>query len=176
LIGAHQARNTAIALATVERLGEQYVFPAGEISSALSHVFLPGRFQIVGRMIFDVGHNPEAARTVAETMRAIDPPRPRTALLAVLADKDWRGIIRELAPVVDSFVFTNAPSAPAERRWDPAAAHAFAKTEGLASDLEPDLDAVIARGKIDAETLLVTGSFHTVGDAMARLQVSPFAA
>jgi folylpolyglutamate synthase/dihydropteroate synthase len=25
-------------------------------------------------------------------------------------------------------------------------------------------------------TVLVTGSFHTVGDAMSRLQVSPFAA
>jgi dihydrofolate synthase/folylpolyglutamate synthase len=176
LIGAHQARNTALGLATVERLGEQYVFPAGEISSALASVFLPGRFQRWGKFIFDVAHNPGGAHTIADTVRALDPPTPRTAIVAVLADKDWRGIISELAPVVDRFIFTNAPSAPAERRWDPALAQRYADMEGLNSDLEPDLDVALARGEGQSETLIVTGSFHTVGDAMSRLQVSPFAA
>ena len=40
--------------------------------------------------------------------------------------------------------------------------------------------AVVARTFADARTgdgtTLITGSFHTVGDAMARLQVSPLAA
>jgi len=176
LIGAHQARNTALGLATVALLGEEYVFPASEISNALSSVFLPGRFQLRGKIIFDVAHNPVGARTIAATMRALNPPKPRTALVAVLADKDWRGIIRELAPVVDRFIFTNAPSGPADRKWDPAEAHTFATMEGFAADLEPDLDVAIERGANDSETLLITGSFHTVGDAMSRLQVSPFAA
>ena len=34
------------------------------------------------------------------------------ALLTVLADKDWRGIMRALAPEVDAFVLTRAPTAP----------------------------------------------------------------
>ncbi len=177
LIGAHQALNTAIALATVEQMGKKCVVPAGEITNALQSVFLPGRFQLFQRQIvLDVAHNPAGARTIAETMRILDPPRPRTALIAVLADKDWRGIIRELAPVVDRFIFTDAPSAPAERRWNPAEAQAFAETNAFAADLEPDFEAAIALGKNDAETLIITGSFHTVGDAMSRLQVSPFAA
>ncbi len=176
LIGAYQARNTAVAIATVAALGEDYLPPAGEISSALSNIFLPGRFQRRGKMIFDVAHNPAGARTIAETVRALDPPKPRTALVAVLADKDWRGIIVELAPVVDRFLFTNAPSAPAERRWDPAEAHAFARSQGFAADLEPEIDVALERGENGSGTLLVTGSFHTVGDAMSRLQVSPFAA
>ena len=176
LIGAHQARNTALGLATVERLGEQYVFPTDEISSALASVFLPGRFQRWGKFIFDVAHNPAGAHTIADTVRALDPPTPRTALVAVLADKDWRGIISELAPVVDRFIFTNAPSAPPERRWDPAHAQRYADLEGLDADLDPDLDVALARGEGQSETLIVTGSFHTVGDAMSRLQVSPFAA
>ena len=176
LIGTHQARNTALALATVARLGEQYVFPAGEISSALASVFLPGRFQRWGKIIFDVAHNPEGAHTIADTVRALNPPTPRTALVAVLADKDWRGVIRELAPVVDRFIFTNAPSAPADRTWTPAHAQRYADSEGFDADLEPDLDVALARGEGQSETLIVTGSFHTVGDAMSRLQVSPFAA
>lgn len=176
LIGAYQAWNTAIAIATVASLGEDYLPPANKTSNALSSVFIPGRFQRHGKFIFDVAHNPAGARSVAETVQALNPSQPRTALVAVLADKDWRGIIRELAPAVDRFLFTNAPSAPADRRWDPTAAHAFARSEGLEADLEPDLDVALERGEKRCGTLIVTGSFHTVGDAMSRLQVSPFAA
>ncbi len=176
LIGAHQARNTAVAIATVSLLGEQFHVPPSEISSALSTAFLPGRFQLHGKIVFDVAHNPAGARTIAETIRSLDMPRPRTALVAVLADKDWRGIIRELAPVIDHFVFTNSPSAPIDRRWNPADARAYAASRGLAADLEPDLDVALTRVQDAAAMLLITGSFHTVGDAMSRLQVSPFAA
>lgn len=175
LLGIHQARNTATAIATLAAMGEEFLPPAGEISKALANVFLPGRFQRQGKFIFDVAHNPDGARTITETIRAINPPSPRTALIAVLADKDWHGIIRELEPAVDRFLFTNAPSAPSDRRWNPAEAQAFVKAEGLEADLEPDLDAALARGQEQSQTLLITGSFHTVGDAMSRLQVSPFA-
>ncbi|HEY3113780.1 MAG TPA: folylpolyglutamate synthase/dihydrofolate synthase family protein [Gemmatimonadaceae bacterium] len=176
LVGRYQARNTATAIATLQAMGEQYLPPGREISAALSAVFLPGRFQREGKFIFDVAHNPAGARSVAENIAALDPPRPRTALIAVLADKDWRGIISELAPVVDRFTFTNAPSAPPERKWNPAEAHVFAKARGFDADLEPDLDVALVRGQKRCGTLLVTGSFHTVGDVMSRLQVSPFAA
>ena len=176
LLGVHQARNTATAIATLAAIGKEYLPPPGEISKALAGVFLPGRFERRGKVIFDVAHNPDGARSVAETIRAINPPSPRTALVAVLSDKDWRGIIRELAPAVDRFLFTNAPSAPAERRWDPAEARSFARAQGFEADLEPAMDAALALGQERSETLLITGSFHTVGDAMSRLQVSPFAA
>lgn len=176
LIGAHQARNTAIALAAVKALGPAYLPPAAETSRALSGVFLPGRFQCRGKFILDVAHNPDAARALAEAVTLVNPPRPRAALVAVLSDKDWRGVIRALAPVVNSFVFTNAPSAPAERLWDASAAHAFATSEGLDSDLDAELDLALSRAEKTGATVLVTGSFHTVGDVMSRLQVSPFAA
>jgi len=94
----------------------------------------------------------------------------------VLGDKDWRGIIDALTPVIDRFVITNAPSAPAERRWNAEEAHAYAIGLGAVADLEPDLDAALARAQKRSGTVLVTGSFHTVGDVMSRLQVSPVTA
>ena len=176
LLGLHQARNTTVALAAVDMLGEAETVSLAGISSALANVFLPGRFQRHGRFILDVAHNPDGARTVAATLNAVDAPRPRTAVLAVLADKDWRGIIRVLSPVIDRFVITDAPSAPPDRMWDAAAANAFARAAGFSSELDPDFDSVLNRAQGDGGTTLVTGSFHTVGDAMSRLQVSPFAA
>lgn len=176
LVGAHQAWNTTVAIASVAAVDASYVRELPSLSAALERVFLPGRFQRRGKFIFDVAHNPAGARALATAIQQVNPPEPRSAVIAVLADKDWRGILRELAPAVDRFIITNAPSAPPERRWDPAAAHAFALGEGLAADLEPDLDTAIVRSQKRCGTVIVTGSFHTVGDVMSRLQVSPFAA
>jgi dihydrofolate synthase/folylpolyglutamate synthase len=176
LLGEYQARNTATAIATLTVLGDDYLPPPSQTSRALAKLFLPGRFQRKGSFVFDVAHNPAGARVVAKTMTDLNLPRPRTALVAVLSDKDWRGIVRELAPAVDRFLFTTAPSAPKERRWNPEDARAFAKDEGLDAQAESDLDAALATARKGRGTLLVTGSFHTVGDVMARLHLSPFAA
>jgi dihydrofolate synthase/folylpolyglutamate synthase len=127
------------------------------------------------KFVFDVAHNPDGARTVAKTIAELDLPRPRTALVAVLRDKDWRGIISELSPSIDRFVFTNAPSAPEERRWNPADAGAFAARRDLIAEVEPDIDKALSMARKLRGTVLITGSFHTVGDAMSRLHVSPFA-
>jgi dihydrofolate synthase/folylpolyglutamate synthase len=183
LIGRHQARNTSIAIAAVDALSDSRV-DMTSISAAVAQVSLPGRFQRrtssifehCDSLIFDVAHNPAGARTVAETLLAVHPPAPRVAVMAVLADKDWREMIRALGPAVDHFIFTNAPSAPPERAWRPDAANEFARDQGFASEVEPDLAAALSRADAYGGTVLVTGSFHTVGDAMSCLQVSPFAA
>ena len=176
LLGIFQARNTATAIATLEAMGKDYLPNPSQISRALAKLFLPGRFQRRARMVFDVAHNPAGARTVARTISDLNLPRPRTALVAVLSDKDWRGMISELSAAVDRFVFTVAPSAPADRKWNPREADAFAKEQGLVAESEPDLDAALSVARRSRGTVLVTGSFHTVGDVMSRLHVSPFAA
>ena len=176
LLGAYQARNAATAIATITALGDEYLPAPSQISRALAKLFLPGRFERRGRIVFDVAHNPAGARTVARTIADLNLARPRTALIAVLSDKDWRGIIEELVPAIDRFVFTTAPSAPADRKWNPEDARAFAETQGLDAENQPNLDAALASARRGRGTLLVTGSFHTVGDVMSRLHVSPFAA
>ncbi|MFL5501221.1 MAG: bifunctional folylpolyglutamate synthase/dihydrofolate synthase [Gemmatimonadaceae bacterium] len=175
LLGEYQARNTATAMATIEALGKNWLPSSGDLSRALGSVFLPGRFQRVGNIVLDVAHNPAGARTVAKTINDLDLPRPRTALIAVLSDKDWRGIVEELAPAIDQFVFTSAPSAPEERRWNPADAASFAEERGLVADAQPDFVSALSSAQNGIGTVLITGSFHTVGDAMSRLHLSPFA-
>ena len=100
--------------------------------------------------------------------------RQLTVLLCVLGDKDWRAMLRSLAPVATRFILTDAPTAPASRRWPIDEVGAFAASLGLDSVAEPDFDRALAMAERSGSTTLVTGSFHTVGDAMARLQVSPF--
>ncbi len=173
LSGEHQVANASLALALAERLPEPWRPTAEEIHCGLAEAELPGRFDRRGPYIFDVAHNPDGARALARALREENVRgrlrRPVAAVVAVLRDKDWRGMLTELANVVDGFVLSRAPSAPAERAWDLDAALAWATGQGLVVEADPDLMSAVARAHARAGTVLVTGSFHTVGDAMARL-------
>jgi len=173
LVGRHQADNAGVALMMLDAAGPPFAMPFDDARRALANVRLAGRFERHGRYVFDVAHNPDGAAVLAETLRAVVPARPVAAVLAVLADKDWRGMIDALAPVVDRFVLTVAPTAPESRLWDPADALAFAQGRGLRATLERDFARAVGPAVQDAATVVVTGSFHTVGDALALLQPSP---
>ncbi|MEI6814231.1 MAG: folylpolyglutamate synthase/dihydrofolate synthase family protein [bacterium] len=175
LLGAHQAANAAVALAMLDALPERFRPSQAEVELGLHRVRLPGRFQRVGRYIFDVAHNPDGAGVLARTLAAVRPPGPVVAVLSVLADKDWRGILRELQPVVDHVILTNAPTAPSSRAWDIPEPLAYAMSLGMSAEVIRDFDRALVRGSEEGVTVVITGSFHTVGDAMARLEVSPTA-
>ncbi|HEX2778806.1 MAG TPA: folylpolyglutamate synthase/dihydrofolate synthase family protein [Gemmatimonadaceae bacterium] len=175
LLGEHQAQNTAVAIAALHAAGPAWAPTRAELQRGLAQVRLPGRYQRVATTIFDVAHNPAGAAVLAHTLRESTPARPVVTALAVLSDKDWRGIMRELAAVSDRFVLTTAPTAPPARLWDPEAALAFAREHGWQATVVRDFDRALEEAARDAGTRVITGSFHTVGDAMARLQVDPLA-
>jgi dihydrofolate synthase/folylpolyglutamate synthase len=102
-------------------------------------------------------------------------PRPIVAVVCILGDKAWGPMLARLATAVDALVLTEAPSAPAERRWPLGDAARFAATLGLPSVAHPELGEALADAASRAATVLVTGSFHTVGDAMYCLQLDPLA-
>lgn len=173
LIGKHQAANFVFTLALLDAAGSPFAVPLAEAAESVRQVRLPGRFQRTGGWIFDVAHNPDGAMTLASSLRLVEHDRPVVALLCILGDKDWRAMLDALAPVVARFVLTNAPTAPGNRAWSLDDAVAYARGKDYAVVAEPDFDRALAAAEKGAGTVLVTGSFHTVGDAMARLQVSP---
>lgn len=173
LVGRHQAANFAFTLALLDAAGDPFRVSLGDAAGAVVSVRLPGRFQRIGPWIFDVAHNADGARTLAASMASVEHASPVVALLCVLGDKDWRAMMDALAPCVDHFVLTDAPTAPRSRAWSLPAALEHATARGYAAEAVPDFDAALIRAESVGATVLVTGSFHTVGDAMARLQVSP---
>ncbi|MEO7457018.1 MAG: folylpolyglutamate synthase/dihydrofolate synthase family protein [Gemmatimonadaceae bacterium] len=173
LIGRHQAHNFAFTLALLDAAGGPFAVTLAEAAQSVHAVRLPGRFQRVGKWIFDVAHNADGARTLAMSLASLAPPEPVVALLCVLGDKDWRAMIDALAPAVHAFVLTNAPTAPRSRAWSLEEALAYARGRGYQATAQPDFDDALRVAEAAGASVLVTGSFHTAGDAMARLQVSP---
>jgi dihydrofolate synthase/folylpolyglutamate synthase len=166
LAGPHQRRNAAVTAAVLEVLPPWLRPPDDAIARGFARARLPGRYDRRGRWLFDVAHNPDGVRTLLATLAAAPPPAPVRGLVAILDDKDWRTMLGLLLEQVSELWITNAPSAPAARRWrlDVVAAAFRGRVR-----VEPDLDAAIARLSDADGTVLVCGSFHTVGDVMARL-------
>ena len=175
LVGRHQASNAAVALAMLDALPEDLRPSAAAVKAGLPKVQLPGRFQRVGKHVFDVAHNPDGSRVLAQTLAETRMPRPVAAVFSVLSDKDWGAMMAALAPHVDLFVLTNAPTAPSSRAWNVTDVMVHARSHGWAAEVVRDFDRALLRAGEEGQTVLVTGSFHTVGDAMLRLQVSPTA-
>ncbi len=175
LVGACQAENAALALQVLETLPAPWRVARERARPVLTRVRLPGRLQRVGRYVFDVAHNPAGAAVLAAALTTLQPARPLTAVVAVLSDKDWRGMLAVLAPLVDHLVLTVAPTAPANRRWELGEVLDAARTLGARVRAEEDFAAAVHLADGDKGTTLVTGSFHTVGDAMRALNISPYA-
>jgi len=175
LKGRHQVGNAWVALAALNALPPPFGLGGGAADGwpdSFAHAYVPGRFDVRGPWIFDVAHNPDGAQVLADTLRDCNPPRPRRALVGVLGDKDYRGMIVALAREIDGFVFTMPDSAPERRRWDLHRLEGEVAQLGVALEsamFEPDFARALEHVQQHAATIVVTGSFHTVGDALARL-------
>ena len=170
LRGLHQRRNAGVAHGILMALPEQWRPSEAAITKGFTDARVPGRLDRRGKWLFDVAHNPDGMESLVASLQADPPPGPVHALVSILGDKEWPTMLVWLDSVVDRGVLTVAPSA-AERGWDlgwlqewlarpdrpPAHAH---------WTLVPDFAAALREVQEGAETVLVTGSFHTVGDVM----------
>jgi dihydrofolate synthase/folylpolyglutamate synthase len=169
LRGPHQVANASLAMALAAALPSPFRPGAAAVARGLLSARIPGRFDRRGPWLFDVAHNPDGVRALVSALRAEPPARPLACVVAVLKDKAWPEMLGLLGPVVDELVLTRAPSAPDERAWDLGEVAAWCKSKGLTARIEPGLDAALEAARSRGGSVLVTGSFHTVGDAMARL-------
>jgi len=164
LRGRHQIANALVAHAVLNALPHPFGPVGKHLPASFADAYIPGRFEVRGKWIFDVAHNPDGMRVVAEALQSADPPirRPLHALVGIRNDKDWRAMLAILRPVVDKLILTVPPSIPVMQRWS------LEDLDAL-SHFDPDFPRALEDIQDGAETILVTGSFHTVGDAFERL-------
>ncbi|MBW3535027.1 MAG: bifunctional folylpolyglutamate synthase/dihydrofolate synthase [Gemmatimonadetes bacterium] len=181
LVGRHQAVNAALAVEVLEHLPPALRPDADALRRGMASVRWPGRDQIEvvegTTWLLDVAHNTAGIGSLVDVLDRVALPRPRTALVGVLGDKDWRSMLPPLLRRMDRAVLTQPPTAPPERRWDPSeAAAAVAGMEGVPPlVLELDFErAFSAAAEPAGGTVVVTGSVHTVGGALRLLGKEPF--
>jgi dihydrofolate synthase/folylpolyglutamate synthase len=170
LDGPHQRRNAGVAHGILSALPAPYRPTREQMERAFGATRVPGRLDRRGRWLFDVAHNPDGMRSLVAALQVMRPRTPVHALVSILGDKDWPDMLVQLDQVIERGFLTIAPTAAARgwdiewlRRWlrDPNRPPAQAEWT-----LIPDFREAIARVQEGAGTILVTGSFHTVGDVM----------
>lgn len=174
LRGRYQWGNAWVALAALSRLPPPFGPVGKAIPPSFGAVRVAGRFDRRGRWLFDVAHNPDGMHVLVETLREERPPRPLHAVVGIRNDKAWQAMLDVLVGEVDRLILTVAPSVPSPQRWTwtelaPWAERHAGKGRTVEALFEPDFDRALALGEGGAGTVLVSGSFHTVGDALARL-------
>ena len=168
LRGPHQWSNAWVALGALNALPPPFGPFGPWIPPSFAEAYIPGRFDVRGCWIFDVAHNPDGMQVLVVALRDCGPQRPLHALVGIRNDKDWPAMLATLRPEVDRLLLTVAPSVPGHQRWTERD-FAGGGLDGVQARFEPDFDRAFTEIQQGARTVLVTGSFHTVGDALARL-------
>lgn len=174
LLGAHQIDNAGLAVAVALELD----LPEAAIVEGLSTVRWPARMQRLtagpygeraraaeAELWLDGGHNPHAARALAEALaqRQAKAPRPLALIVGMLGNKDAGGFFdafRDSAAHVFTVPFDGAAA-------EPEALAAVARSRGLgATALGSVQDALSRALALGAGRVVICGSLYLAGEVL----------
>ena len=175
LVGAHQSRNLALAIAMLRHQGALPV-PEAAMRAAADWAHWPARMQrlapgpLLGRLPagsaiwLDGAHNPSAAIPVAKALRKVA-QGPATLVIGMLANKDAAGVMRALAPGLRDAI---AVPVPGHDHHAPGALAEIARSFGVVADTAESVPVAIDRIASTAEPrcVLVAGSLYLAGDTL----------
>jgi len=178
LVGRHQLRNVALAIATAEVLTHQgFPVTPESIERGIRETRWPGRFQILPstsgnpEYVFDVAHNPAGAWALRSTLSGRYDERPLIFVFGAMRDKAIGEIAEILFPLAKRVIVTRAEN--------PRSATADEIREAAArtgSDIEDaaEVFSALQRARSLAGSqgvVVITGSIYIVGEAMRVLGV-----
>jgi dihydrofolate synthase/folylpolyglutamate synthase len=180
LAGAHQAMNAALAVAIIRHQNAVPVREAG-LRAAMGWAEWPARLQRLGpgplhallpagaELWLDGGHNPAAARAVADFFREHVPARrPLHIVFGLLANKDAAGVLKPFAGRQATLHAVPVPGHEHHAPADLAAAASAAGLSALASTDAADALGWIGRhaDRTEPPVVLILGSLYLAGDVL----------
>jgi dihydrofolate synthase/folylpolyglutamate synthase len=177
LVGRHQLRNIALAVAAAEELARQgfAAITAATVERGIRETRWLGRFQVLPatadhpEVVFDVAHNPAGAWALRSTLSATYEDRPLVFVFGAMRDKAVGEIAEILFPLAERVVATHVDN---PRAATPAEIREAARRVAVDIDEAPDVPAALAKARAAAGTrglVVVTGSIYIVGEAMRAL-------
>ncbi|MFW5813483.1 MAG: bifunctional folylpolyglutamate synthase/dihydrofolate synthase [Fibrobacterota bacterium] len=164
--GRHQVTNALLALNALKVIGD---FPPEVLSEGLLNASLEGRFQIVQangkEVIFDVGHNSNAASALVDALNARFGSEKVLFVVGIMKDKDAGSVLQTLAQKASGFIFARPGTS---RAADPEMLCDLTRSfsGGECIKAESVVFALKTALKSESRVICVTGSFYTVGEAM----------
>jgi dihydrofolate synthase/folylpolyglutamate synthase len=179
LVGRHQLRNVALAIAAAEELSGQGFsgITAESIARGIRQTRWPGRFQVIPargkapEYVFDVAHNPAGAWALRSTLSACHQDRRLIFVFGAMRDKAIGEMAEILFPLAERVIATR-PDNP--RSASPEEIREAAGRTATEIEDAPEVAAALRRASELAgphAAVVVTGSIYLVGQAMRILDL-----
>ncbi len=175
LKGEHQFRNASSVILAIAEMAETLPVSEASIRQGLENVQLAGRFQLINDeipVLLDVGHNPQAVRTLVDYVTEAFPGKRIHAVFSMMKDKDIAGVIEIMHPVVFDWFF--APLANPRAAMEPLMREIFAQSSAsnvfFGFNGFSDAFAAAKNRSQESDLLLVFGSFFLVSDCLAEFE------
>jgi dihydrofolate synthase / folylpolyglutamate synthase len=174
LVGRHQLRNVALAVAAATELHQQGFsgITAESIERGVRETRWPGRFQVVAaragwpEMVLDVAHNPAGAWALRSALSEQYEDRPLIFVFGAMRDKAISEMTEILFPLAECVIATR-PENP--RAASPQEIEQAAARTGVEIEVVDDVRLAVERARAIAgagTVVVITGSIYLVGEVM----------
>lgn len=165
LKGDYQMFNASLSICAAELLlSRGFEISDDDIYNALSCVKWEGRLETVRDapvVILDGAHNNHAVKSLSEFIKTHYNKDRKLLIFGVMADKDYKNMLKELACLMDIVILTKPDT---QRALSPY------KMAGLIENciVTEDVRSALKKAKMmanESDLILITGSLYTVGEA-----------
>ena len=181
LIGRHQLRNVALAIAAAEELSKKGIsgISAASIERGIRETQWPGRFHIIPahrgwpEIVLDVAHNPAGAWALRSALSERYEDRPVIFVFGAMRDKAISEMAEILFPIARTIIATR-PSNP--RSTSPEEIRQAGSRTGTKIEVVAEVPMALERARELAtgeDVVVITGSIYLVGEAMQELALHP---
>jgi dihydrofolate synthase/folylpolyglutamate synthase len=179
LVGRHQLRNVALAIAAAEELSKLGIagITPDSLARGIRETHWPGRFQVIParadwpEVVLDVAHNPAGAWALRSALSERYDDRPLIFVFGAMRDKAISEMTGILFPLADRVIVTR-PENP--RSASPEEIRQAGSRTGTEIETVPEIGAALERARAASgpeAVVVVTGSIYLVGEAMRWLGV-----
>jgi dihydrofolate synthase/folylpolyglutamate synthase len=179
LVGRHQLRNVALAIAAAVELNQQGFagITSASIARGIRETYWPGRFQVVAarhgwpEIVIDVAHNPAGAWALRSALSERYEDRPLIFVFGAMRDKAISEMAEILFPLAERVIATR-PDNP--RAASPEEIREAAVRTGAEVELVEDVQRALERARElsgAGSVMVITGSIYLVGEVMGKIGV-----
>ena len=168
LVGEHQLNNLKTVMLCIDLLEKQgWDISEEAVRKGLRQVKWPARLELLQtrpKILLDSAHNPLGARRLAKSVKTIFHYRKLILIFGVLADKDYRAMLKTLVPLADLLILTMPLS---DRALHPKNLEHSPLLQGKNFLIEPDIEAAmhLALSRAAPDDMIVgAGSIYFVGE------------
>lgn len=171
LPGTHQANHAAMAVEIALALWREFGYDISDdaILQGLADARMPARIEVLRRhplLLLDGCHNPDGAKMLAATLTRADFEENLVGVLGVLADKDYKDMLSDLAPCFAK-IYTVTPNGPRALSAEELQKEARFHTDAEAADSVADAirKAVDYADENNLAGVVVCGSLYLAAEA-----------